>query len=116
VIMIKKNRLGSPSPPREDAKEPVAVESMEDRAAPDERPRTMLTEKQVLAIIPIARSTLWRMEAAGRFPKGVYPLGEVRRKFWYADEIAAWQIAMDGQVGRRRRPRAKKPKPAKQTA
>jgi prophage regulatory protein len=76
----------------------------------------MLSEKQVLAIIPIARSTLWRLEATGRFPKGVYFPG-TNRKAYFEDEVAAWQIAMDGQqIGRRRPPRTKTPKPAKQTA
>jgi predicted DNA-binding transcriptional regulator AlpA len=91
-------------------------QKMEDRAAPAElQPRTMLTEKQVLAILPFARSTLWRMEKDGRFPKGSYPL-KTRRKFWFADEVAAWQVAVDGQVPQRRRPRGKTRKPAKQTA
>jgi predicted DNA-binding transcriptional regulator AlpA len=77
----------------------------------------MLTEKQVLGIVPIARSTLWRMEREGRFPQGTYL--SVRRKFYYEDEVAAWQVAMDGQVvprQRHRRPRPKNLKLAKQTA
>jgi prophage regulatory protein len=86
---------------------------MEDRA-PEQRPRSMLSEKQVLAIVPIARSTLWRLERTGRFPKGSYIPG-TRRKFWCQDEVRAWQDAMDGQPPPRRR-RAKKPKPAKQSA
>ena len=84
-------------------------EAAEDHAS--ERPRKMLSEKQVLALIPIARSTLWRMERKGQFPKGSYILPG--RKFWYADEIAAFQIALDGQ-GRGRRTPAKSLKPAKQ--
>ena len=68
-------------------------------------PRKMLSEKQVLGLIPIARSTLWRMERKGQFPKGIYILSG--RKFWYADEIAAFQIALDGQSrGRRTRRKA----------
>ena len=35
-------------------------------------PRRMLSEKQVLEIIPIGRTTLYRMEKAGRFPKSTY--------------------------------------------
>jgi predicted DNA-binding transcriptional regulator AlpA len=91
-------------------------QKMEDHAPAEPRPRTMLTEKRVLAIVPIARSTLWRMEKSGKFPKGSYILP--RRKFWYSDEVAAWQVAMDGQPprGGGRRRRAKTPKPAKQTA
>ena len=29
----------------------------------------MLNEKQVLEIVPVSRTTLYRMEKAGRFPK-----------------------------------------------
>jgi prophage regulatory protein len=106
------------------AVEPEAVAMTEgkqtEEAAPAEpRPqaaRRMITEKQVQAIVPFARSTIWRMERDGRFPKGIYPF-KVRRKFWYEDEVRAWQDAMDGQPPpRRRRPRPKTTKPAKQTA
>jgi hypothetical protein len=31
-------------------------------------PRKMLSEKQVLQILPVSRSTLWRMERQGKFP------------------------------------------------
>ena len=38
--------------------------------APDKsRPRRMLSEKQVLEIVPVGRTTLYRMEKAGKFPK-----------------------------------------------
>jgi prophage regulatory protein len=68
-------------------------------------PRKMLSEKQVLALFPIARSTLWRMERRGEFPKGTYVLAN--RKFWFEDEIAAFQIALEGQArGRRTRRKA----------
>src|SRR3984885_12476942 len=41
-----------------------------EEVAPDKpRPRRMLNEKQVLEIVPISRTTLFRMEKAGRFPK-----------------------------------------------
>jgi predicted DNA-binding transcriptional regulator AlpA len=86
----------------------------ESPAPAEARTRRMLTEKQLLAIVPFARSTVWRMERDGRFPKGSYPVN-TRRKFWFEDEVVAWQVAMDGQVPQRRRRRPKKPKPAKQT-
>jgi len=69
------------------------------RASHRSEARKMLTEKQVLAKIPIARSTLWRMEKAGKFPKGIHFLG--RRKLFYEDEISAWQVAIEGQCRRR---------------
>jgi prophage regulatory protein len=56
-------------------------------------PRTMLSEKQVLQIIPIGRTTLFRMEKAGRFPKSTYV--SPNRRFWFADQIVAWQNAVD---------------------
>ena len=52
-------------------------------------PRRMLNEKQVLEIIPISRTTLYRMEKAGRFPKSTYI--SPNRRVWYEDEIVAWQ-------------------------
>ena len=40
----------------------------EDGALDKFGPRRMLNEKQVLEIVPVGRSTLYRMEKAGRFP------------------------------------------------
>jgi len=54
--------------------------------------RKMLTEKDVLAIVRIGRSTLWRLERSGRFPRGVYIAPNTKR--WYLDEIVAWQRAI----------------------
>ncbi|MBR0733490.1 AlpA family phage regulatory protein [Bradyrhizobium japonicum] len=55
--------------------------------------RRMLNETQVLAIIPISRTTLYRMEKVGRFPKSTYI--SPNRRVWYEDEIVAWQNAVD---------------------
>ena len=60
------------------------------------------------------KSAWWQSVKDGRFPKGRYSLN-TRRKLWYEDEVVAWQVAMDGQGPHRRRRRAKKTKPAKQT-
>jgi prophage regulatory protein len=65
----------------------------EDAARDESDPRRMLNEAQVLAIIPVGRSTLWRMEKAGRFPKSTYI--SPNRRVWFADEIIAWQRAVD---------------------
>jgi predicted DNA-binding transcriptional regulator AlpA len=51
--------------------------------------RRMLSEKQILDLLPIARSTLQNWEREGAFPKSVQ-IGP-NRKAWYADEVAAWQ-------------------------
>ena len=65
-----------------------------EEVAPDKSgPRRMLSEKQVLEIVPISRTTLFRMEKAGRFPKSTYI--SPNRRIWYADEIIAWQNAVD---------------------
>jgi prophage regulatory protein len=72
-------------------------------------PRRMMTEKQVLGIIPVSRTTLYRMEKAGRFPKSTYI--SANRRVWFEDEITGWQDAVDefnpnrGR-GKRRRARA----------
>jgi prophage regulatory protein len=55
------------------------------------RPRRMLSEKQVLEIVPVGRTTLYRMEKAGRFPRSTSP----NRRVWFEDEIIAWQNAVN---------------------
>ena len=56
-------------------------------------PRRMLSEAQVLAIIPISRTTLYRMERDGKFPRSTYI--SPNRRVWFQDEIVAWQNAVD---------------------
>jgi prophage regulatory protein len=56
-------------------------------------PRRMLNEDKVLEIVPVSRTTLYRMEKAGRFPRSTYI--SPNRRIWYADEIIAWQNAVD---------------------
>ena len=63
------------------------------RGAVKSRPRRMLNEKQVLEIVPVGRTTLYRMEKAGRFPKSTYI--SPNRRVWFEDEIIAWQHAVD---------------------
>jgi len=53
----------------------------------------MLNEEQVLADIPVSRTTLYRMEKAGRFPKSTYI--SPNRKVWFEDQIVAWQNTVD---------------------
>ncbi|KRR14604.1 hypothetical protein CQ12_10765 [Bradyrhizobium jicamae] len=62
--------------------------------------RRMLTEEQVLAIIPVSGVTLWRMVRDGRFPRPHYI--SPNRKVWFSDEIVAWQNDVERQ--RQRRP------------
>jgi predicted DNA-binding transcriptional regulator AlpA len=55
-------------------------------------PRKMLIEEQVLEIVPVSRSTLWRMERTGKFPRSTYISSN--RRVWYEDEICNWQNAV----------------------
>jgi prophage regulatory protein len=73
------------------ARQPKA--ETEDVAPDKSAPRRMLSEKQVLEIVPVGRTTLYRMEKAGRFPRSTYI--SPNRRIWFADEIAAWQDAVD---------------------
>jgi len=52
--------------------------------------RPMLSIKQVLALIPFSRATLYRDMEAGRFPAAheIAP----RRIAWFKDEVASWQL------------------------
>jgi predicted DNA-binding transcriptional regulator AlpA len=56
-------------------------------------PRRMLNEKQVLEVIPVSRTTLYRMEKNGRFPKSTYI--SPNRRVWFEDEIIGWQNAVN---------------------
>ena len=74
------------------AAKPEGVETGD--GAPDKSgPRRMLNEAQVLALIPVSRTTLHRLTKTGRFPKGTYV--SANRRLWFADEVAAWQNAVD---------------------
>ncbi|WP_035665318.1 AlpA family transcriptional regulator [Bradyrhizobium sp. Ec3.3] len=64
-------------------------------------PRRMLNEKQVLQIVPVSRTTLFRLEKAGRFPRSTYI--SPNRRVWFEDEIIAWQNAVDELDPHRRR-------------
>jgi predicted DNA-binding transcriptional regulator AlpA len=70
----------------------VAAET-EDGAPDRSGPRRMLSEKQVLEIVPVGRTTLYRMEKAGRFPRSTYI--SPNRRVWFEDEIVAWQNVVD---------------------
>jgi prophage regulatory protein len=66
-------------------------------------PRQMINIEKVLALVPVGRTTLFRMERDGKFPASHYV--SANRRFWYADEVAAWQRALptNGRIGRRAR-------------
>ena len=57
---------------------------------PDQyEPRRMMSEKQILDLLPIARSTLQKWEKDGKFPRSV-KIGD-NRKAWFEDQVIAWQ-------------------------
>ena len=55
-------------------------------------PRRMLSLDAVLDIVPVKRTTLFRMERDGRFPPST--LISPNRRAWFEDEISAWQKAL----------------------
>jgi prophage regulatory protein len=73
------------------ARQPKA--ETEDVAPDKSAPRRMLSEKQVLEIVPVGRTTLYRMEKTGRFPKSTYI--SPNRRVWFEDQVVAWQHAVD---------------------
>lgn len=90
----------------------TSIKSVEDgtEGSASDKPelRRMLSEKQVLEIIPVSRTTLFRLEKADRFPKSTYI--SPNRRVWFEDEIISWQAAVDERnsdrgrgKGRRRR-------------
>ncbi|MGY3341957.1 prophage regulatory protein [Bradyrhizobium sp. USDA 4472] len=54
--------------------------------------RAMLTEQMVLDLVPISRTTLYRLERSGKFPRSVYV--SPNRRLWFRDEVIAWQTAI----------------------
>jgi predicted DNA-binding transcriptional regulator AlpA len=52
----------------------------------------MLTEQQVLDLVPFGRTTLFSLIKTGGFPRGTYV--SPNRRGWFADEIARWQNAL----------------------
>jgi prophage regulatory protein len=73
-------------------REKLAMTAARQQREKDE-PRRMLNEKQVLQIVPVGRTTLYRMEKAGRFPKSTYI--SPNRRVWFEDEIIGWQNAVN---------------------
>ena len=66
-------------------------------------PRPMLDIEQVLKIVPVSRTTLFRMERDKQFPPShaISP----RKRAWFADEVLAWQKALpvNSRITRRNR-------------
>jgi prophage regulatory protein len=71
-------------------------------------PRRMLLEEQVLDLIPISKTTLWRMEKAGKFPRSTFL--SPNRRAWFEDEITKWQETVDERQPNRGRGKGRRPK------
>lgn len=67
-------------------------DQIEQEGRPCATPRRMLTIQQVLEIVPVRRTTLFKMERKGTFPTS--KLVSPNRRVWFADEVAAWQEAL----------------------
>jgi predicted DNA-binding transcriptional regulator AlpA len=71
-------------------------------------PRKMLNEEQILQLVPVSQTTLWRMQKRGQFPKSTYI--SANRRVWFEDEVVAWQNEVNGRGrGRRHHPVQSKP-------
>jgi prophage regulatory protein len=55
--------------------------------------RRMMSEQEVLAAIPINRTTLFRLMKAGKFPRAVYV--SANRRIWFERDVANWQAAIE---------------------
>jgi prophage regulatory protein len=59
-------------------------------------PRRLLSFKQLLEIgIRFSREHVWRLEAAGKFPRRIYL--SPQKIAWFEDEILAWLAERDSE-------------------
>jgi predicted DNA-binding transcriptional regulator AlpA len=75
---------------------------MTDIETAEAMPRRMLDIDEVLALVPISRTTLFRMEKAGKFPASTYI--SANRRTWFASDVAAWQDNLPARRRAGRRP------------
>jgi predicted DNA-binding transcriptional regulator AlpA len=61
----------------------------------------MLNLEQVLEIVPVSRSNLFKMMKEGNFPPGVFI--SPNRRVWYEDVVVGWQVDLEQRPTRRRR-------------
>jgi predicted DNA-binding transcriptional regulator AlpA len=68
-----------------------------------EQLRRMLDIDQVMEIVPVSRTTIFRMERDQTFPAShaISP----KRRAWYEDEVLAWQrsLPVNNRISRRSR-------------
>ena len=75
------------------ANQPPVMERRAEQATESGEPRRMLTEAQLLDVLPFGRTTLFALIKSGAFPRAVYV--SPNRRAWFADEIARWQNAIE---------------------
>lgn len=71
---------------------PTGTDPTDATDAPTSNIRRMLTAEQVLELIPVSRTTLFRLERDKVFPQG-NPV-TAHRKLWFEDEVVAWQKSL----------------------
>ena len=64
-------------------------------------PRRQMSIYDVLAVVPVSRSTLLRMIERNEFPSGHFI--SPNRRVWYEDEILLWQDSLPAHSKRKRR-------------
>jgi prophage regulatory protein len=67
--------------------------SIRDDAPDNSELRRMLSERQLLELVSISRTTLFRLMKAGKFPKGVYV--SANRRIWFERDVITWQKAIE---------------------
>jgi predicted DNA-binding transcriptional regulator AlpA len=85
---MSKNSVANPP------SEPIELQGTPLRTAEScsDEPRRMLTEAQVLDLLPFGRTTLLNLIKTGGFPRATYV--SPNRRAWFADQIARWQEAL----------------------
>ncbi|UWU79094.1 AlpA family phage regulatory protein [Bradyrhizobium huanghuaihaiense] len=69
----------------------------------------IITEKEVLEIIRLSRTTLYRLVKAGKFPPPHY--ATENKKTWRDSEVYAWWETADARNPNRRRGGGRRPNP-----
>lgn len=77
------------------------AEAVDDALDDGARPQPMLTEQEILRLIPIGRATLFRLMRENKFPRGTFV--SKNRRLWLSSEIARWQREVNAYVPERRR-------------
>jgi len=55
--------------------------------------RRMITEHQLLDILPFGRTTLFALIKEGHFPRGIFI--SRNRRVWFESDVAKWQAALE---------------------